>query len=141
MSKEYTKMDFNSLSDDSILIADQTAVRINVQVDNTNITADSNGIKWLKAGTPVGNTTKSALTDRTTVLAKSVVTDSSGVTATPNPQGIIYRDVNVTNSPANAVLIVAGTVDILKIDETIRTDLLKITDKLPKITFIAGRED
>lgn len=81
------------------------------------------------------------MTDRDTVLTTSVVSDSSGVTATPNPQGIIYADVDVTTSPANAVLIVAGTVDVLKIDETVRTNLLKITDKLPKITFIAGRED
>ena len=132
MSKEYTKMDFNSLSDDSILIADQTAVRINVQVDNTGISADANGKKWLKAGTPVGNTSKNALTDRTTVLT----------TVTTAPQGIIYRDVDVTNSPANAVLIVAGTIDMLKIDETTRAKITTdIISALPKITFIAGRED
>lgn len=134
-------MEINTNKYDSILIADQTAVRIGVQVDNTNVTAGADGRKWIKAGTPVGNTTTSALTDRDTVLTTSVVSDSSGVTATPNPQGIIYADVDVTTSPANAVLIVAGTVDVLKIDETVRTNLLKITDKLPKITFIAGRED
>lgn len=134
-------MEINTNKYDSILIADQTAVRIGVQVDNTGITADADGRKWIKAGTPVGNASTSALTDRDTVLTTSVVSDSSGVTATPNPQGIIYADVDVTTSPANAVLIVAGTVDVLKIDETVRTNLLKITDKLPKITFIAGRED
>lgn len=127
--------------DDSILIADQTAVRIGVQVDNTSVTAGSDGRKIIKAGTPVGNASKSALTDRTTVVTTSVVATSSGVTATPEPQGIIYRDVDVTDSPANAVLIVEGTVDILKIDATVRANLLQITDKLPKITFIAGRED
>ena len=132
-------IDFND--DDSIIIADQTAVRINVQVDNTSVTAGADGRKIIKAGTPVGNASKSALTDRTTVVTTSVVASSAGVTATPEPQGIIYRDVDVTDSPANAVLIVEGTVDILKINETVRENLLKITDKLPKITFIAGRED
>lgn len=126
---------------DSILINDKNAFTIGVQVDNTGVTADSEGRKIIKAGTPVGNASKNASIDRTTVLTTSVVSDSSGVTATPEPQGIIYRDVDVTSSPANAVLIVEGTVDVLKIDETVRTNLLKIIDKLPKINLFSGRED
>lgn len=134
-------MEINTNKYDSILLADQNSYRIGVQVDNTNVTANSEGKKIIKAGTPVGNASKSALTDRTTVLTTSVISDSSGVTATPEPQGLIYADVDVTDGTATATLIVEGVVDVLKIDETIRTNLLKITSKLPKITFIAGRED
>lgn len=120
---------------DSILIADQTAVRINVLVDNTGVSAGTDGRKIIKAGTPVGHASKDALTDRTTVLT----TSSSG---TPTPQGIIYADVDVTDGNGNAVLIVKGAIDILKIDETTRA-LITSTVKtaLPDIKFIAGRAD
>lgn len=137
-----TVKEFNSNANDSILIADQTAVRIGVLVDNTNVTADGNGRKIIKAGTPVGNTTKSALLDRTTVVTTSVTSGSDTLTVTPTPQGIIYRDVDVTNGNAEAVLIVAGAIDILKVDETTRAKITTpVINALNKITFISGRED
>lgn len=137
-----TNYEINTDKNDSILIADQTAVRIGVLVDNTNVTANENGKKIIKAGTPVGNTTKSALIDRTTVLTTSVTSGSDTQTVTPAPQGIIYRDVDVTDGNAEAVLIVAGAIDVLKVDETTRAKITKpVINALNKITFISGRED
>ena len=78
---------------------------IGVQVANTGVTADSEGRKIIKAGTPVGGTT-SVLSTRNTVLT---VTNSSSTGA--NAQGVLRHDVDVTAGNANATMIVRGEVD------------------------------
>lgn len=78
---------------------------IGVQVANTGVTADSEGRKIIKAGTPVGGTT-SVLATRNTVLT---VTNSSSTGA--NAQGVLRHDVDVTAGNANATMIVRGEVD------------------------------
>ena len=83
-----------------------------VLVNNTGVTADSNGRKIIKAGTPVGAST-SVLEVRNTVLS---VTNTSATGE--NAQGVLRHDVDVTDatSPAvaNATLIVRGEVDSSK---------------------------
>lgn len=80
------------------------------QVTNTGLTADSNGKKIIKAGTPVGGTTN-ALLNRQTVLISSN-DDTNG----PNTQGVVIHDVDVTAGPATATVAFMGVIDMAKMD-------------------------
>lgn len=91
-----------------VLLNPGNAFEIGVQVTNTGVTADANGRKIIKAGTPVGGAT-SVLETRNTVL---VVTNlaSDGAKA----QGVLRHDVDVTEGANNGTLIVRGKVDSSK---------------------------
>ena len=91
-----------------VLLNPDNAFEIGVQVTNTGVTADANGRKIIKAGTPVGGAT-SVLETRNTVL---VVTNlaSDGAKA----QGVLRHDVDVTAGANNGTLIVRGEVDSSK---------------------------
>lgn len=106
-----------------VLLNPDNAFEIGVQVGNTGVSADSNGRKIIKAGTPVGGTV-SALETRNTVLS---VTNTSSNGA--NAQGVLRHDVDVTNGNANATMIVRGEVDSSKcptLDSTVITALTHI---------------
>lgn len=110
-----------------ILIAPELMFSIPVQVTNTGVSANDNGKKIIKAGTPIGGNTN-VLLNRNTVLAVA-----NGATA----QGIVLHDVDVTKGQENATMLVAGYVDINKID----TDAQPSADAqtaLTKITFMKG---
>lgn len=131
---------FSSDEHDSILLADQLAYRIGVQVNATGVTANSEGRKIIKAGTPLGNASGKALEDNDA----NILTTS--VAGSPVAQGILYRDVDVTDlageETANAVLIVRGVVDVLKMDKTVQAMLTSdVKASMPLITFFYGRED
>lgn len=101
---------------------------IGVQVANTGVTADADGRKIIKAGTPVGGTT-SVLDTRNAVLT---VTNSASTGA--NAQGVLRHDVDVTDGNANATLIVRGEVDSSKCP-TIATEA---KEALVHIIFVNG---
>lgn len=87
-----------------VLLNPDNAFQIGVQVGNTGVSANTEGRKIIKAGTPVGGSTN-VLKTRNAVL--QVV---SGATA----QGVLRHDVDVTDGNANATLIVRGEVDSSK---------------------------
>ena len=91
-----------------VLLNPDNAFEIGVQVGNTGVSANADGRKIIKAGTPVGGTV-SALKVRNTVLT---VTNSSSTGA--NAQGVLRHDVDVTDGNANATLIVRGEIDSSK---------------------------
>lgn len=91
-----------------VLLNPDNAFEIGVQVTNTGVTADANGRKIIKAGTPVGGAT-SVLETRNTVL---VVTNSASDGA--KAQGVLRHDVDVTAGANNGTLIVRGEVDSSK---------------------------
>ena len=93
---------------EDVLLNPDNAFEIGVQVNGTNVSADANGRKIIKAGTPVGATT-SVLETRNTVLSVAN-TSSTGA----NAQGVLRHDVDVTNGVANATLIVRGEIDSSK---------------------------
>ena len=106
-----------------VLLNPDNAFEIGVIVSNTGVTADSNGRKIIKAGTPVGGTTN-VLQTRNAILN---VTNSSSTGA--NSQGVLRHDVDVTDGNANATLIVRGEVDSSKcptLDSTVITALTHI---------------
>lgn len=110
-----------------ILIAPELMFSIPVQVTNTGVSANDNGKKIIKAGTPIGGNTN-VLLNRNTVLAVA-----NGATA----QGIVLHDVDVTEGQENATMLVAGYVDINKIDTAARPSADAQT-ALTKITFMKG---
>lgn len=103
-----------------------------VLVNNTGVTADANGRKIIKAGTPVGAST-SVLDVRNTVLS---VTNTSATGE--NAQGVLRHDVDVTDatSPAvaNATLVVRGEVDSSKCP----TIVAEAKTALTHIIFVNG---
>lgn len=111
-----------------VLLNPDNAFEIGVQVGNTGVSADSNGRKIIKAGTPVGGTV-SALETRNTVLS---VTNTSSNGA--NAQGVLRHDVDVTNGNANATLIVRGEVDSSKCP----TIVAEAKTALTHIIFVNG---
>lgn len=110
-----------------ILIAPELMFSIPVQVTNTGVSANNNGKKIIKAGTPIGGNTN-VLLNRNTVLAVA-----NGATA----QGIVLHDVDVTAGQENATMLVAGYVDINKIDVDAQPSADAQT-ALTKITFMKG---
>lgn len=121
----------NSYSNEKqILIAPELAFSIGCLVGNTGVDADSNGRKIIKAGTPVGGTT-SVLTNRQTVLTKGA----------SNAQGIVLHDVDVTDGDANATLVLAGYVDLYKVDDDVKTIITSATETLTRIVFLNGSKN
>lgn len=111
----------------TILIAPELAFTIPVQVTNTGITADADGKKIIKAGTPIGGSTN-VLENRNTVLVVA-----NGSTA----QGVILHDVDVTAGQENATMVVAGYVDLNKI-AVANQPVADAKEALTKITFMKG---
>lgn len=108
MAQMVKSVSYNAPESDVLLNPDN-AFEIGVQVTNTGITADTEGRKIIKAGTPVGHASKDVLDERDTVL---VVSNDSTLGA--NAQGVLRHDVDVTAGQANATLIVRGEVDSSK---------------------------
>ena len=120
MVKQTVVYDNNELD---VLLNPDNAFQIGVQVGNTGVTADANGRKIIKAGTPVGGTV-SALKTRNAVLQ---ITNTSALGS--QSQGVLRHDTDVTDGNANATLIVRGEVDSSKcpaIETTAETALTHI---------------
>lgn len=120
-----------------IMLADSQMVSFGVVVDNTGITADSNGKKILKAGTPIYGDIEA----RNTAFVKSTETaGSEGKPGTNNAVGILLHDVDVTNGKENGVIVLFGFVDLDKLEEDVFkliTDAVK-TALNGKVTFLTG---
>ena len=109
-----------------ILIAPELALTVGCLVTNTGVSADAEGKKILKAGTPVGGA--DVLVERQSVLAQN----------TDAPQGVLLHDVDVTAGQANATLVVEGTVDIEKVDEDVNTLLTTASANFKGIRLMSG---
>ena len=108
----------------TILIAPEMAVSFSCKVANTGVTADSNGKKIVKAGTPLYG----SLTARDTAFT---ISGAEGA----KPVGIILHDVDVTSGTKNAQVTVFGFVDIRMLESAVVTAL---TTKTPAgITLVA----
>ena len=113
-------------NDKQILVAPELAFTIGCLVTNTGISANAEGKKIIKAGTPVGG--GDVLVNRQTVLAKNA----------DAPVGVLLHDVDVTAGQENATLVVEGIVDIEKLDEDVKGLVESAKAKLTKVTFVSG---
>ena len=110
-----------------ILIANNSyMVTLGAQVTNTGVDADSDGRKILRAGTPLAGD----ITKRDTAFTKT-----NGSTAV----AILMHDVDVTDGAENATIILAGCVDLLKLDSTTAALITSdVVSALPRIIFVEG---
>lgn len=100
-----------------------------VIVSNTDVEADKDGNKIVKAGTPIAGT----LTNRG--VAFTVAKDAGD---TSNAVGILEHDVDVTKGNANGSCITFGFIDVDKLDAStvaLLTDAAK--KKLVGIQFVS----
>lgn len=110
-----------------ILIANNSyMVTLGAQVTNTGVDADDEGKKILKAGTPLAGD----ITKRGTAFTK---TNGSSAVA------ILMHDVDVTAGAENATIILAGCVDLLKLDDATKALVTSdVVSALPRIIFVEG---
>lgn len=110
-----------------ILIANNSyMVTLGAQVTNTGVVADDEGKKILKAGTPLAGD----ITKRGTAFVKA-----NDNTAT----AVLMHDVDVTAGAENATIILAGCVDLLKLDEATKALVTAdVVSALPRIIFVEG---
>lgn len=112
-----------------ILFATQPSMSVGVVLGNAGVSADSNGKKILKAGTPL----KGSLEARGTAWTLSA--DSSGT----NPAvGVLLHDVDVTAGNENGTALIFGFVDLNKVDSSV-TALITTAAKAAlagKVTFL-----
>ena len=110
-----------------ILIANNSyMVTLGAQVTNTGVVADDEGKKILRAGTPLAGD----ITKRGTAFTK---TNGSSAVA------ILMHDVDVTAGAENATIILAGCVDLLKLDTATKALVTSdVVSALPRIIFVEG---
>ena len=110
-----------------ILIANNSyMVTLGAQVTNTGVDADADGKKILRAGTPLAGD----ITKRGTAFTK---TNGSSAVA------ILMHDVDVTAGAENATIILAGCVDLLKLDTATKALVTSdVVSALPRIIFVEG---
>ena len=121
----FNKTTYTNTSD--ILVAPELAFAVPAIFGNTGVSANAEGKKIIKAGTPV-YASADPLMNRQTVL---------GVAGT-NAYGVARHDIDVTAGNTNDTLLVAGYVDYLKLESSVQTLVDSAKDKLSKITFIKG---
>lgn len=115
----------NATTPKSILWAPETAVAVPCVVDNTGVSAGSDGKKMLMAGTLLSGD----LTARNTAFKKAA---TSG-----EPVGLLLHTVDVTNGKQNATVLVSGLVDLNKLDSaTAALITAEVKAALPRITFV-----
>lgn len=102
-----------------------------VVVGSTGVTADTNGKKIIKAGTPLVGSLRARNT------AFSVVSTAKDSSTESNVKGVTLHDVDVTDGTNNAELLILGDVNLNNLDEAI---VSLITDgveaALPRIAFL-----
>ena len=115
----------------TILFDTQLRFALPVMISNNGVSADENGKKIVKAGTPIAG----SLTDRDTAF--TVAKDSGEGTKTSNAVGILEHDVDVTAGNANGSCIIFGFIDVDKLDASVvelLTDAAK--SNLKNVQFI-----
>lgn len=110
-----------------ILIAnDSYMVTLPGIIKATGVTAGTDGRKVVKAGTPVYGDIEKRDTGFT-------VSAESG-----NPVAVVMHDVDVTAGDENGTIVIAGCVDLLKLDADVRTAVASAKANLPRIIFVEG---
>lgn len=118
-----------------ILIAPELAFAIPCIVSNTGVTANAEGKKIIKAGTPL-YASQSVFMNRQAVMKTTKSTETGSTDAV---YGIARWDIDVTDEEkTNATLLVDGYVDYLKLDSSVQA-LVSAETGLTRILFIKGR--
>lgn len=95
-----------------ILVDEKNSTAVSCKVANTGISADSDGKKIAKAGTPLSGD----LTARGTAFV--VASTTEGVS---NATCVLLHDVDVTDGTKNAQAIIFGTIDLNKLETSVQS--------------------
>lgn len=101
----------------TILVDPKNSTALSCIVSDEGVTADSDGVKMVFAGTPLYGD----LTDRNTPFK---------VSGTGTPVGVSHHDQDVTKGPANGGVIIFGTIDISKLEPSVQTSVKAATFKM-----------
>ena len=113
-----------AVAPNQILFNVEHQLSVGIVCGNTGVTANTEGKKILKAGTPMTGT----LTARGTAFTKA-----SGA----NAVGVLLHDVDVTAGSNNGTLLIFGFVNINRIDNTTAALLSSdVQGALPMIKFL-----
>lgn len=94
-----------------ILVDEKNSTAVSCKMANTGISADANGKKIAKAGTPISGDLEARGT------AFVVASTTEGVS---NATGILLHDVDVTSGTKNAQVVIFGTIDLNKLDTDVQ---------------------
>lgn len=108
-----------------IIVDEVNSTAFSCVVANTGITADSEGKKIIKAGTPLYG----SLTARNTAFT---ISGAEGA----KPVGVALHDVDVTAGNANSQVLVSGFIDISKVDSAVATALASAEANLKLIVLV-----
>lgn len=109
-----------------ILIAnDSYMVTLPAIIKDTGVSAGTDGRKVVKAGTP---------------LYGDIEKRDSGFTISGagNPVCVLMHDTDVTAGDENGTIVIAGCVDLLKLDDSVKTAISSVKANLPRIIFVEG---
>ena len=109
----------------TILVDPLNSTAVSIEVANTGVTADSEGKKIIKAGTPVYGSLR----------ARNTAFTISGE-AGAKPAGVILHDVDVTDGKKNSQIVIFGTIDVSKVDSAVATTLIAAEANLKMIQLI-----
>ena len=113
-----------AVAPNQILFNVEHQLSVGIMCGNTGVTANTEGKKILKAGTPMTGT----LTNRGTAFTKA-----SGA----NAVGVLLHDVDVTAGANNGTLLIFGFVNTDRIDDTTAALLTsEVQGALPMIKFL-----
>lgn len=112
----------------TILVDEFNSTAFSCKVANTGISANSDGKKIVKAGTPISGD----LTARGTAFVKATTTPGEqGALGSSNAVGILLHDVDVTDGTKNAQVVVFGFIDLTKLD----ADVQELIDAETKVAL------
>lgn len=113
-----------------IRVAPELSFGMPALIDGSSVTADANGKKIIKAGTPVGGATN-FLQDGTAKLAP--FTGAEGTTA----QGITAFDVDVTSGQGSVTVYTQGIFNLNRMDPAVQSELTSaVQAEFTKMTFL-----
>ena len=128
MANKIIKETYNAPEKHILIANDSYMVTLPAIIKATGVSAGTDGKKVVKAGTPLyGDIEK-----RDTAFT---ISGSEGAT----PSAIILHDVDVTAGAENATIVLAGVVDLLKLESSVQTALTAaVKAALPRIIFVEG---
>lgn len=112
-----------------ILIANESyMVTLPGIIKATGVTAGTDGRKVVKAGTPLYGDIEKRDTGFTIAGAEGA-----------SPVCVLMHDVDVTAGDENGTIVIAGCVDLLKLEASVKTALTSaVKAALPRIIFVEG---
>lgn len=110
----------------TILVDPENSTAVSCIISDSGVTEDEDGVKMVKAGTPVYG----SLLERDKAMT---VTSGAGSSIC----GVILHDVEVTDGPANSQIVIFGTIDVSKLEDDVATSIKAAESSLKMIQLIA----